>query len=136
MTRGLQVFVLIALAACLGRSGLASAADAQQPAPRRIGVLSVSYSPESSEARKFRQGLVDAGYSDGRDVVIEWRSANGDYGRVSQLAADLVHGHALRRDGALQLADYRLQNLAPRRVELRPGATRWNPSSPGPRPMA
>jgi hypothetical protein len=25
-------------------------------------------------------------------VVIEWRSANGDYARVSQLAADLVHG--------------------------------------------
>jgi 16S rRNA (guanine(527)-N(7))-methyltransferase RsmG len=52
----------------------------------------VSYSAESSEAREFRQGLVDAGYSDGRDVVIEWRSANGDYARVSQLAADLVHG--------------------------------------------
>ena len=27
----------------------------------------------------FRLGLRDAGYSEGRNVVIEWRSANGDY---------------------------------------------------------
>jgi ABC-type uncharacterized transport system substrate-binding protein len=47
-------------------------------------------SPESKEAQAFRQGLRDAGYAEGRDVVIEWRSANGDYARVPQLAADLV----------------------------------------------
>ena len=93
MTRRRVLLALISLAGCLRLFGVPIAADAQQPAaPRRIGVLSVSYSPESSEAREFRQGLVDAGYSDGRDVVIEWRSANGDYGRVSQLAADLVRG--------------------------------------------
>ena len=39
----------------------------------------------------FRQGLVDAGYAEGHDVVIEWRSANGDNARVPELAADLVH---------------------------------------------
>ena len=38
----------------------------------------------------FRQGLRDAGYFEGRDVVIEWRSANGDYDRVPALVADLV----------------------------------------------
>ena len=66
-------------------------AYAQQPAsPRRIGVLLVGFSPESKEAQAFRQGLRDAGYAEGRDVVIEWRSANGDYDRVHQLAADLV----------------------------------------------
>jgi ABC-type uncharacterized transport system substrate-binding protein len=63
----------------------------QQPAsPRRIGVLLVARSPESKEAHAFRQELLDAGYSEGRDVVIEWRSANGDYDRIPQLAADLV----------------------------------------------
>jgi putative ABC transport system substrate-binding protein len=93
VTRRTIAFALISLATCLGPFGLFSAADTQQlAAPRRIGVLSVSYSPESGEAREFRQGLVDAGYSEGRDVLIEWRSANGDYGRISQLAADLVHG--------------------------------------------
>jgi putative ABC transport system substrate-binding protein len=30
------------------------------------------------------------GCVEGRDVVIEWRSANGDYARLPQLAADLV----------------------------------------------
>jgi putative ABC transport system substrate-binding protein len=28
--------------------------------------------------------------SEGRDVVIEWRSANGDYDRVPELVADLI----------------------------------------------
>jgi putative tryptophan/tyrosine transport system substrate-binding protein len=88
-----RLLASISLVASLGPFAPVEAADAQQPAaPWHIGVLSVSYSPESSEAREFRQGLVDAGYSEGRDVLIEWRSANGDYGRVSQLAADLVYG--------------------------------------------
>jgi putative ABC transport system substrate-binding protein len=58
--------------------------------PRRIGVLLVGLSPESKEAKHFRLGLRDAGYSEGRNVVIEWRSANGDYHRVPELVADLV----------------------------------------------
>jgi putative ABC transport system substrate-binding protein len=80
-------FALTALAACLGPFGLACAADAQQPAsPRHIGVLVTAWSSES----QFRQGLLDAGYVEGRDVVVEWRSANGHYDRLPQLAADLV----------------------------------------------
>jgi putative ABC transport system substrate-binding protein len=71
--------------------GLASTADAQQPAPpRRIGVLLLAQSPEGEVAQKFRQGLRDTGYSEGRDVVIEWCFANGDYARLPALAADLV----------------------------------------------
>jgi putative ABC transport system substrate-binding protein len=67
------------------------AAGAQQAAhPRRIGVLLVGLSPESKQAKHFRLGLRDAGYSEGRDVLIEWRSANGDYDKVPALIADLV----------------------------------------------
>jgi len=63
----------------------------QQPAsPRHIGVLLAVFSPESKEVQAFRQGLRDAGYVEGRDVVIEWRVANGDYDRIPELAADLV----------------------------------------------
>jgi putative ABC transport system substrate-binding protein len=70
---------------------LAGTADAQQPSsPRRIGVLLVSFLPESKEAQAFRQGLLDAGYAEGRDVVIEWRFANGDFAQVPELVADLV----------------------------------------------
>jgi putative tryptophan/tyrosine transport system substrate-binding protein len=91
VTRDLRLFALVAVVACLGPFGLASAADAQQPAsPRRIGVLLGGLSPESKEAQAFRQGLLDAGYSEGRDVVIEWRTAGGDYARLPELAADLV----------------------------------------------
>jgi putative ABC transport system substrate-binding protein len=67
------------------------AARAQQPAlPRRVGVLLVGLSPDSPAAKHFRLGLRDAGYSEGRDVVIEWRSAKGDYDRVPELVTDLV----------------------------------------------
>jgi putative ABC transport system substrate-binding protein len=67
------------------------AVDAQQMASRRrIGVLLVGLSPESKEAHSFRQGLRDAGYVEGTNVVVEWRSANGDYKRVPDLIADFV----------------------------------------------
>ncbi len=70
------------------------AARAQQAAsPRPIGVLLVGLSPDSKEVRQFRLGLRDAGYSEGRDVVIEWRLANGDYDLVPELVADLVRSN-------------------------------------------
>ena len=91
MIRDLRLFALAALIACLGPFSLASVADAQQAAsPQHIGVLLVGPSPESKEAQAFRQGLRDAGYTEGRDVVIEWRSASGDYDKVAGLAADLI----------------------------------------------
>ena len=91
MTRRAFTRNLAALIGSLGLFCLPVKADAQQPAsPRRIGVLLVGYSPESKEAQQFRQGLRDAGYAEGRDLVIEWRFANGDYARVPELAADLV----------------------------------------------
>jgi putative ABC transport system substrate-binding protein len=66
-------------------------AYAQQPAsPRRIGALLLAISPESKEVQELRQGLRHAGYVEGRDVVIEWRFANGDYARIPELVADLV----------------------------------------------
>jgi putative tryptophan/tyrosine transport system substrate-binding protein len=68
---------------------LAARAQGTNP-PRRIGFLLVGLSPESNAVQAFRQGLRDAGYFEGRDVVIEWRSANGDYDRLPALVADLV----------------------------------------------
>src|SRR5262249_20932010 len=57
----------------------------------RIGYLS-SNSPASESARTetLRQGLLELGYVEGKNIVIEWRYAEGKLGRLSALAADLV----------------------------------------------
>ena len=62
----------------------------QAPSPRRIGFLLVGLTVESKQARSFRYGMRDAGYVEGRNIVIEWRVADGDYKRVPELVADLV----------------------------------------------
>ena len=72
LSRTMFAHQVAALATCVGLLGLASVVEAQQPAsPRHIGALFVAFSPESKEVQEFRQALRDAGYSEGRDVVIE-----------------------------------------------------------------
>jgi putative ABC transport system substrate-binding protein len=83
----------VALIAVLALSFLAAplAAEAQQPAKiARIGWLAnnPAGSPHLSEA--FLQGLRDLGYVEGRNVVIEYRSAQGKFDRFPTLAAELV----------------------------------------------
>ena len=60
---------------------------------RRIGFLLVGLSPESPEVQVFRRELRKAGYFEGRNLVIEWRSAKGDYDRVPALVADLIRSN-------------------------------------------
>jgi len=74
-----------------GAVALPVAARAQQAAsPRRIGFLLVGRSPESKQAQHFKQGMRDAGYTEGRNVIIEWRSTKGDYDRVQKLIDEFV----------------------------------------------
>jgi putative ABC transport system substrate-binding protein len=81
---------LAALTASAGIAVRSRGGHAQQPAaPRRVGVLVAS--PSSGKiAQQFRQGLRDAGYAEGRDLVIEWRVYSGDYARIPELVEDLV----------------------------------------------
>ena len=67
-------------------------AQAQQPKKvPRIGFL-IGSSPAAIAARieAFRQGLRDLGYVEGKNIVIEWRYAEGKLDRLPALAAELV----------------------------------------------
>ena len=66
-------------------------AEAQQRSPTVIGFLSSRSPGESaSVVAAFRQGLNEAGYVEGQNVVIEFRWAEGQYDRLPRMAADLV----------------------------------------------
>jgi putative ABC transport system substrate-binding protein len=67
-------------------------AEAQQPAKiPRIGFLGfTSLSGIAARIEAFRQGLRELGYVDGKNIVIEYRSAEGKLDRLSELAAELV----------------------------------------------
>ena len=67
-------------------------AGAQQPKKvPRIGFLAVApLSTFSARTEAFRQGLRELGYVEGKNIVIEWRSAEGQVDRLPTLAAELV----------------------------------------------
>ena len=61
---------------------------------RRIGFLygSIPLTQLGSEdlSRAFIQGMLELGYLEGKDFVVEWRSAAGQYERLADLAAELA----------------------------------------------
>ncbi|MGH7771671.1 MAG: ABC transporter substrate-binding protein [Candidatus Binatia bacterium] len=81
--------IRLALAAML--FALSFPAEAQQPKKvPRIGYLASSLSAIASRTEAFRQGLRELGYVEGKNIVIEWRSAEGKADRLPALAAELV----------------------------------------------
>jgi putative tryptophan/tyrosine transport system substrate-binding protein len=66
-------------------------AHAQQPPMPVIGFLSFRSANESAgSVTAFRQGLSDGGFSEGRDVRIVLRWADGEKDRLPALAAELI----------------------------------------------
>ena len=67
------------------------ATEAQQAAKiARIGYLTLNLAPNPHLREAFRQGLRDLAYVEGRNVVIEYRDAEGKLERLPALAAELV----------------------------------------------
>ena len=78
--------IVVALTVCGAR------AEAQQPKKvPLIGFLgATSPSTISDRVEAFRQGLRELGYVEGKNIVIEWRFAEGKLDRLAALAAELV----------------------------------------------
>ena len=84
--------ISLALRFALCSLRFASSAEAQQPTKvPRIGYLTAaSLSAISARTEAFRQGLRELGYVEGKNIVIEWRYAEGKLDRLPALAAELV----------------------------------------------
>jgi putative tryptophan/tyrosine transport system substrate-binding protein len=114
MTTRALAFALLVLVTGLSSVATPLVVEGQPGAPRRIGVLLALVAPDSKEAQAFRQGLRDAGYVEGREVTIDWRSAGGDYARLPALATELVE-----RNVDVIVADITLATQAAKRATSR-----------------
>ena len=62
----------------------------------------------------FRAGLHDLGYQEGRDFVIEYRWADGNYDRLPALFADLVRLKVVGDIGGFVYGSARVDLCGPR----------------------
>jgi len=88
MKNKIAVVILCAMLLALG-----SSADAQQPAKiPRIGVLSTAGDSRipGFQIEAFRKGLLDIGYIDGKNVLVDYRYAEGNQDRLPPIVAELV----------------------------------------------
>jgi len=85
---GRALVAMIALASFAA----AAATEAQPPAKRpRVGVLLLGTPDTDPVLPSFRTGLRELGYVEGKDVVLEYRFAEGKPDRLPDLARDLVN---------------------------------------------
>ncbi len=83
----MKPLALLIIAGTLLAQALAASAE-----PPHIGVL--MFRPLTRAVQdQFRRGLRDRGYTDGQNVVIEWRSAEGKTERAARLAAELIRAN-------------------------------------------
>jgi ABC-type uncharacterized transport system substrate-binding protein len=87
----MKLVAVVLLALALLTAPLAGQAQPGGKRIPRIGYLDGGpLSPNSLRIEAFRQSLRELGYVEGRDIAIEWRSAEGKADRLAGLAAELV----------------------------------------------
>jgi hypothetical protein len=82
------------LAVVLALAGASLPSNAQSVAGKmpRVGLLGVtSAAGYSRQVEAMRLGFRDLSYVEGRNIVIEYRWADGQYDRLPALAAELIH---------------------------------------------
>jgi putative ABC transport system substrate-binding protein len=78
------------LCLCTLLFALCVSAEAQQPKKvPRIGFVAVTGDPNTSNIVEFRRGLRDLGYIEGKNILIEYRYAEG-VAEFPNLATELV----------------------------------------------
>ena len=85
-----KIVTFVALGVLLVTLSFAAYAQQVTKVPRigRLGASSVS--SDSARIESFRQGLRDLGYVEGKNIVIEYRYAEGKLDRLPMLMAELV----------------------------------------------
>jgi putative ABC transport system substrate-binding protein len=83
---------LFTVALCAMLFAVCFPARAQQPTKiPRVGYLTAATpSGMKPSTDAFRQGLRELGYVEGKNIIIEWRYAEGKSDRLSALIAELV----------------------------------------------
>ena len=82
-----KTLVGIAVGAMLLALSFSASAQQSTKVPQ-IGYLGgVSLSANTARHESFRQGLRELGYVEGKNIVIDWRSADGKLDRLPALAA-------------------------------------------------
>jgi putative ABC transport system substrate-binding protein len=124
------VAIIVTFAMC------GAVAQAQQPKKvPRIGYLTAaSLSTIADRTEAFRQGLRELGYVEGKNIVTEYRYAEGKPERLSELAAELVR---LKPGGNVTGLSVLEENLSGKRLDILkeafPKMTRvgylWNPGA-------
>ena len=83
-----NIFSILVIIALMGAGVIAEAQPAKVP---RIGFLMTASSSASfARLEAFRQGLRELGYVEGKNIVIDWGSADGKADRSRERAAELV----------------------------------------------
>lgn len=87
-----MVRMAIASLVVLGFLMYSQPVPAQPSVPPIVGVLTTAsaVSRDGEQLAAFRDGLKEAGYSEGKNVKIEYRWANNDYSQLPVMAAELA----------------------------------------------